>query len=147
MLGSQYQEGVGARIQELSSSEATRQVASLCGMCAVRCPIEVRVQGGRAVWLQGNPADASMGTSLCPKGAAGIAFEQDDERPQRPMIRTGPRGSGQWRETTWDEALDLVAERLAAVRKRLGGRAIALSDRGGPFIDLTKSFWLMGPTV
>ncbi len=114
-------------------------VATMCGMCAVRCPIEVTVRDGNPDWIQGNP-NGGIGTSLCPKGAAGIAFEQDDERPQRPMIRSGPRGSGQWREVSWDEALDYVAERLNRVRKKHGGRAIALSDRGGPFIDLTRSF-------
>ncbi|MCD6596789.1 MAG: molybdopterin-dependent oxidoreductase [Bacteroidales bacterium] len=117
-----------------------QRIPTMCGMCAVRCPIEVHVRDGNPVWLQGNTIDAGMGTSLCPKGAAGISFEQDDERPQQPMIRTGPRGSGQWRKVSWDEALDYIAERLNKVRKKYGGRAIALSDRSGPFIDLTKSF-------
>ncbi len=117
-----------------------QRIKTMCGMCAVRCPIEVHVRDGKPVWIQGNPNDADMGTSLCPKGAAGIAFEQDDERPQRPMIRTGPRGSGQWREVSWDEALDYITERLNKIRNEHGGRAIALSDRSGPFIDLTKSF-------
>jgi len=100
----------------------------------------VHVRDDKPVWLQGNASDPGMGTSLCPKGAAGIAFEQDDERPQQPMIRTGPRGSGQWKKVSWDEALDYIAERLNKVRTEHGGRAIALSDRSGPFIDLTKSF-------
>ena len=42
-----------------------RLVYSLCGMCAVRCPIEVTVENGRATWLQGNPHDKAIGTSLC----------------------------------------------------------------------------------
>ncbi|RLA40611.1 MAG: thiosulfate reductase [Gammaproteobacteria bacterium] len=123
-----------------SPASETKRIPTTCGMCAVRCPIEVHVRDGKPVWLQGNPNDAVMGTSLCPKGAAGIAFEQDDERPQQPMIRTGPRGSGLWRKVSWDEALDYIAERLNKVRKEHGGRAIALSDRSGPFTDLTKSF-------
>ncbi|MEW5728851.1 MAG: molybdopterin-dependent oxidoreductase, partial [Pseudomonadota bacterium] len=128
-----------------SSSElaaASRRVRrySICGMCAVRCPIEVQVEDGRVVWLQGNTNDPAMGASLCPKGAAGIAFQNDDERPRAPMIRDGERGEGKWREVSWDEALDYVGERLRAVREKHGARGIALSDRGGPFNDLTKSF-------
>ncbi len=122
------------------SSAGRSSCFSLCGMCAVRCPIEVQVEDGQVRWLQGNARDAAMGTSLCPKGAAGVAFQADDERPQRPMIRAGVRGEGRWREVSWNEALDYVAERLAKVRDRLGARAIVLSDRGGPFTDLTKSF-------
>jgi thiosulfate reductase/polysulfide reductase chain A len=121
-------------------SAPPRSVFSMCGMCATRCPIQVEVKDGRAVWLQGNANDKSMGEALCARGAAGLALESDDERPQHPMIRSGPRGSGQWRRATWDEALDYIADSLKDTIARHGGRAIALSDRGGPFVDLTRSF-------
>jgi len=118
-----------------------RTVYSMCGMCAVRCPIEVTVQDGRAVWLQGNPHDTAIGASLCAKGAAGLSFEyDDDQRPQTPLIRKGPRGSGQWRRASWDDALDYIADKLHETIEAFGGRGIALSDRGGFFTDLTKTF-------
>jgi thiosulfate reductase / polysulfide reductase chain A len=117
-----------------------RTIYSICGMCAVRCPIQVEVENGRVVWLQGNPHDQGMGTSLCAKGSAGIAMEYDDERPQQPLIRTGPRGGGQWRKAGWEEALDFVAGRLQEVIAEHGGRGVVLSDRGGAFNDLTKAF-------
>ena len=69
-----------------------RTVYSMCGMCAVRCPIQVEVENGRVFWLQGNPHDKGMGTSLCAKGSAGIALEYDDERPQRPADSNRPPG-------------------------------------------------------
>ena len=117
-----------------------RTVYSLCGMCAVRCPMEVTVEDGRVTWLQGNGHDLALGNSLCAKGAAGLSFELDDQRPQTPLIRTGPRGSGQWRRASWDEALDYVADKLKETIEAFGGRGIALSDRGGPFADLTRTF-------
>jgi thiosulfate reductase / polysulfide reductase chain A len=117
-----------------------RTVYSMCGMCAVRCPIEVTVEDGRVVWLQGNLHDKAIGASLCAKGSAGLAFEYDDERPQTPLIRKGPRGSGQWRRASWDEALDYIADKLKETIEAFGGRGIALSDRGGPFTDLTRTF-------
>jgi len=115
-------------------------VYSKCGMCAVRCPIEVTVEDGRVTWLQGNPHDAAIGTSLCAKGAAGLSLEFDDERPQTPLIRAGERGAGQWRRASWDEALDHIADKLNETVEAFGGRGIMLSDRGGPFNDLTKTF-------
>jgi thiosulfate reductase / polysulfide reductase chain A len=117
-----------------------RTVYSMCGMCAVRCSIQVEVENGRVVWLQGNPHDRGMGTSMCAKGSAGMAMEYDDERPQHPLIRTGPRGSGQWRKAGWEEALDFVAGKLKEVIDEYGGRGVVLSDRGGAFNDLTKAF-------
>jgi thiosulfate reductase/polysulfide reductase chain A len=122
------------------NSTGRRIVYSMCGMCAVRCPIEVTVEGGRVTWLQGNSHDPAIGASLCAKGAAGIAFEHDDERPQTPLIRKGPRGSGQWRRASWDEALDYIADKLRETTETFGSRGIILSDRGGPFTDLTKTF-------
>ena len=117
-----------------------RTVYSMCGMCTVRCPIEVTVEDGRVAWLQGNPHDKAIGASLCAKGSAGLALEYDDERPQTPLIRKGPRGGGQWRRASWDEALDYIADKLKETIEAFGGRGIALSDRGGFFTDLTRTF-------
>lgn len=117
-----------------------RTVFSICGMCVARCPIEVTVEDGRVAWLRGNPNDRALGESMCARGGAGIPFERDDERPQTPLIRTGPRGGGQWRRASWDEALDHIADKLQEVVKEFGARGIALSDRGGPFTDLTRAF-------
>ena len=117
-----------------------RTVYGMCGMCVARCPIEVTVEDGRVTWLQGNPHDPAIGTSLCAKGAAGMSLERDRQRPQTPMIRIGPRGGGQWKRASWDEALDYIAEKLQETIDRYGPRGIILSDRGGPFVDLTKTF-------
>ncbi len=117
-----------------------RTVFGMCGMCATRCPIEVTVEDGRVVWVQGNPNDKAMGSSLCARGGGGIPMEYDDERPQTPLIRTGPRGAGQWRRASWDEALDYICDKLRETIEAYGPRGIALSDRGGPFADLVKTF-------
>ncbi len=45
-------------------------------------------------------------------------------------------GSGQWRRSSWAEALDYIAENLQETIEAFGGRGIALSDRGGFFISL-----------
>ncbi len=101
-----------------------RTVYSMCGMCAVRCPIEVTVEDGRVVWLQGNPHDKAIGASLCAKGSAGLAFEFDDQRPQTPLIRIGARGGGQWRRASWDEALDYIADKLQETIAEYGGAVL-----------------------
>jgi len=117
-----------------------RTVYSMCGMCSVRCPIEVTVEDGHVAWLQGNPHDKAIGASLCAKGSAGLSLEYDDERPHTPLIRIGPRGGGRWRRASWDEALDYIADKLHETIEAFGGRGIALSDRGGVFNDLTRTF-------
>ncbi|MDY0391658.1 molybdopterin-dependent oxidoreductase [Desulfobulbus oligotrophicus] len=113
---------------------------SICGMCAVRCPVTVHVEDGKPVWIEGNNNDAAMGRSLCAKGGASFAQRLDKQRPAAPLVRMGQRGEGQWREVSWDEAYDYITTRLKAVIAEHGERSIMFSDRGGPFADLRKAF-------
>jgi len=109
-------------------------------MCTVRCPIRVEVEDGVVRWIEGNPHDPGMAGRLCAKGSAGIAMEYDYERPSYPMIREGARGEGKWKKTSWDEALAYIGDKLKEIIEKWGGKAVALSDRGGPFRDIHRSF-------
>ncbi|KIX14750.1 thiosulfate reductase [Dethiosulfatarculus sandiegensis] len=108
-------------------------------MCTVRCPIEVHVEGGEVVHIEGSHPGGLNG-SLCPRGGAGVALLNDSERPQQPLIRIGERGEGRWRQASWNEALSHVADKLMDVINRHGNRSVLFSDRGGPFPDLHKAF-------
>ena len=126
--------------KQLEIKSMKKSIYSICGMCAVRCPVRVEVENGKVTWVEGNSNDNAMGTSLCPKGGASIPFQYDHERPQSPMIRVGERGSGKWKNVSWDEAYDYITDRLKAVTDQYGAKAIMLTDRGGPFSDLRKAF-------
>jgi thiosulfate reductase/polysulfide reductase chain A len=119
---------------------ASKKVYSVCGMCTVRCPIQVDVKDGVCTFIQGNPHAAGISGSVCARGSAGIALVKDDERPQFPVIREGERGEGRWRRVSWDEALNHVAAKLKEVTAKYGSRSILFSDRGGPFCDLYQGF-------
>ena len=58
---------------------------------------------------------------LCVKGRFGYTFVQHGDRIKTPLIREGDRFTGDFREATWDEALDLVASRLAYYRGKSFG--------------------------
>ena len=109
-------------------------------MCSVRCPIRVLVKDDQVKWIEGNPHVAGMEGSLCPRGAAGIALLNDHQRLQSPMIRTGPRGSGQWRKASWDEALDYVAEKLKAIVQTHGPESVVLGERTQLATHVSKTF-------
>ncbi len=115
-----------------------KSVYSICGMCTVRCPIRVESENNRITWIEGNPH--LLGGALCAKGSAGVALVDDHERPQQPLIRVGARGAGRWRAASWDEALDYVADRLAAIKAKYGPEAVVLSSRGGPWQNMYKTF-------
>jgi len=115
-------------------------VYSICLMCTVRCPIKVMVKNDDVKLIEGNPHVAGIEGSICPKGAAGVNLLNDDQRVKSPLIRTGPRGAGQWRETTWEEALDYVAEKLKEIKEKHGPRSIALTERAHLNSHISKTF-------
>lgn len=113
---------------------------SLCFMCSVRCPIRVVTENGQVKWIEGNPQVPGMEGSLCPRGAAGISLLNDSERLQTPLIRTGPRGSGKWRQASWDEALDMVGDKLREVIEKHGGHSVVLGERTNLSTHVSKTF-------
>lgn len=119
---------------------ATEKIYTICGMCTVRCPMVAEVENGSIRFLHGNPHVDGMKSSLCPRGVAGKALINDNERLKQPLIRDGARGEGKWRAVSWEEALDYTAEKLQGVIDKYGARGIALSDRGGPFRDFHRAF-------
>lgn len=117
-----------------------KETYSLCFMCSVRCPIRVVTENGQVRWIEGNPHVAGMEGSLCPRGSAGIALLNDSERLQTPLIRTGPRGSGKWRRAGWDEALDMVGEKLREIIDQHGGHSVVLGERTNLSTHVSKTF-------
>jgi len=117
-----------------------KEVYSLCFMCSVRCPIKAHVKDGQVSWLEGNPHVPGLEGSLCPRGSAGVALLNDRERLQGPLIRTGPRGAGQWKRASWDEALDYTAGKLREIIDKHGGRSILLGERTQLSTHASKTF-------
>ncbi len=93
---------------------------TVCQLCPVGCGIRVRLVDGVPVHIdgiQGHPVNAG---GVCPQGAAGLDFLYHPDRVRSPLLRVGPPfASTQWKEISWDEALDRIATRMRAVR--MGG--------------------------
>ena len=100
------------------SAETLAERTSVPYTCLV-CNIEdgglAFVENGRIVKLEGNPKHVSTRGRLCAKGNVGMWHVYDPDRILYPLRRTGPRGSGQWKRVSWDEAIAEVADRIKAV--------------------------------
>ncbi|MFP3900981.1 MAG: molybdopterin-dependent oxidoreductase [Acidimicrobiia bacterium] len=92
--------------------------------CPDTCAMEVTVEGDRAVSLRGAPDHPVTSGALCAKVNDYLERVYAPDRLLEPLIRTGPKGSGEFRPASWGEAIDLVASRLAEVRHEHGGEAI-----------------------
>lgn len=87
-----------------------------CYMCACRCGIKVHLKDGQIRYIQGNRDHPVNKGVLCAKGSAGIMNHYSPARLQKPLRRVGERGSGEFKEIEWDEALDLATGWLARAR-------------------------------
>ncbi|MCP4308312.1 MAG: molybdopterin-dependent oxidoreductase [bacterium] len=99
---------------------------NVCDVCPWRCGVVVHTVNGIVRKIDGNPADPKSRGMLCARGQGGVSFMYDPDRLQSPMIRTGERGSGQFKEVTWEEALDYVAAALLQVKDKYGEEALAV---------------------
>ncbi len=106
-----------------------------CYMCACRCGIKVHLKNGKVRYIEGNPNHPVNQGVLCGKGSAGIMQQYSPAKLKKPLLRTGPRGSGEFREIEWDEALELATQWLGDVRKRDPGRLAFFTGR-----DQSQSF-------
>jgi anaerobic selenocysteine-containing dehydrogenase len=98
-------------------TENEKQVISTaCPLdCWDACSILAEVEDGVIKSLSGNPANPVTGKALCSKGLAHMARRTHPERLRRPLVRDA--SSEGFREVSWDEALDLVANKLDHIRR------------------------------
>ena len=100
----------------------TEKIRSTCPYCGVGCQQWLHVQDGKIVKVTG-VADAQPNQGrLCVKGRFGYDFIYSQDRLKTPMIRTG---DGDFREASWDEALDLVADKFKQIIAESGPDALA----------------------
>ena len=119
-------------------SDEVRQTT--CYMCACRCGINVHMKTGpdgrkRVAYIEGNRDHPVNKGVLCAKGSAGIMQVNAPSRLRAPMKRTGPRGSGQFEEITWEEALQIATGWLAPIRHENPSRLAFFTGR-----DQSQSF-------
>ncbi len=102
---------------ELSPFVSDEIRKTTCYMCACKCGVDVHLQDGRIRYIQGNRDHPVNKGVLCAKGSAGMLHHESPARLRAPLRRTGPRGAGQFKQISWDEALATTAGWLAETRK------------------------------
>ncbi len=102
---------------DLNAPSADEIKTSTCYMCACRCGIKVHLKDGRVRYIEGNRDHPVNKGVLCGKGSAGIMQHYSPARLTAPLKRVGPRGSGDFVEISWEEALQTATDWLGAVRK------------------------------
>jgi anaerobic selenocysteine-containing dehydrogenase len=112
--------------------EDARHVPGACPLdCPDACSLDVTVSGGRVVAVGGSRANPVTGGHICAKVRRFPEHMYGPARMLYPGVRAGEKGTGQFRRASWDEALDLVAGKIDAIRRARGGEAILPFSYGG----------------
>jgi anaerobic selenocysteine-containing dehydrogenase len=114
-------------------SDEVRQTT--CYMCACRCGINVHMKDGKVAYIEGNRDHPVNKGVLCAKGSAGIMQVNAPSRLRAPLKRVGPRGSGEFEEISWDEALDIATGWLEPIRQEAPEKLAFFTGR-----DQSQSF-------
>lgn len=96
---------------------------SFCGICSAGCPMDVYVEDGKVVEIEGHTENGKS-RGLCAKGAASKQYLYNEERILYPMKRVGEKGSGQFERISWEEAYGLIAKKLSGIRKEYGAKSV-----------------------
>jgi anaerobic selenocysteine-containing dehydrogenase len=93
--------------------------------CPSTCALEVEVLDDRTIGrVRGAPDNSYTAGVICAKVARYAERIHHPDRVTTPMRRTGPKGSGRFEPMSWDDALDLVAEKFLEAERRLGAQSV-----------------------
>jgi anaerobic selenocysteine-containing dehydrogenase len=92
--------------------------------CPDTCGVVTEVEDGRAVGFRGDPDNPVTRGWLCAKVRPYLDHVYHPGRVLHPLRRVGPKGAGQWRRITWDEALAEIAGRWKGIIAESGAEAI-----------------------
>jgi anaerobic selenocysteine-containing dehydrogenase len=125
------------------TSPAISEIQTVNGTCHHDCPDScgwtVTVNEGVAVKLRGNPEHPYSYGELCPKVNRFLDRVYSPDRVLYPQRRSGPKGSGEFEQITWDEALSEIGARLNDLIADHGGEAVMpFSDAGNQSILATQ---------
>ena len=144
---------VKASVADVSSEKweeykVGQRTPSICPYCAGGCGLMVTTLGGKLVEVEGDPIHPINRGSLCSKASATFQLITSDQRVLYPMKRTNSKkGKDEdpgWSRITWDEAYELIAERIQAAMENFPykhGSDYYYNGKDNPIAWLGSSYW------
>ena len=111
---------------------------SVCPLdCPDTCSLTAIVEDDRLVAVRGSDSNPYTDSAICSKVARGYPeFVHGQQRLSKPLKRTGKRGSGEFTQVSWEEALDLVYDGFSNAINRYGPQSVLPLNYAGPHGEL-----------
>ncbi|MFC2104597.1 formate dehydrogenase subunit alpha [Bacteroidota bacterium] len=107
--------------EDIKLDQVEKKVITTCPYCGVGCQLELSIQNGKIVRSNGVDGVLPNDGRLCVKGRFGYDYVYSKERLTTPLIKR----DGKFIEASWDEALDLIAQKFTAIKDKYGNDALA----------------------
>lgn len=118
--------------EEVVDELLTTRYPTYCEVCFWKCAGWTYVdQKGDVKKIIGHKDDPHCNGRLCPRGTGGVGMYTDEDRLKTPLMRvTGDDGKQTFKEVSWDEAFDYIAEKMQKIAKEHGPECMALFTHG-----------------
>jgi len=109
----------------------SKRIPTICEVCFWKCAGWTHLNDDGEIWkITGNSDDQHSNGRFCPRGTGGVGMYYDEDRLKTPLIRTEERGKQVFREASWDEAFDYIADKMKKIADEHGPECIALFTHG-----------------
>ncbi|MFX0156351.1 MAG: molybdopterin-dependent oxidoreductase [Candidatus Hodarchaeota archaeon] len=112
-----------------------KTVKTICFECHSRCGVILEVENGKIVNIKGDKDHPFSHGYTCPKARAVKEIIYHSERLTHPLRRIGKKGDGKFEKISWEEALDIISEKLISFRDQFGPESVVFGQgttRGNP---------------
>ena len=109
----------------------SRIFPTYCEVCFWKCAGWINTDTkGKILSITGNEKDPHCNGRLCPRGTGGIGMYKDKDRLLNPLVRVEENGKQTFREASWDEALQIIADNMKSIAEEYGAESMALFNHG-----------------
>jgi cysteine desulfurase NifS len=116
--------------RQATDSLPVEEKDGICGICPAGCWVTVQVGNGRIKGAR--PQDHPLGM-ICTNGAHSADIVHDPDRLAHPLRRVGPKGTYEFERISWDEAYEIIVEKLGSLKERYGPESTAIYTGRGSF--------------
>lgn len=111
---------------------------TICGQCAAGCGVKVRLVDDIPVYIKGNPIYPVNQGGMCPSGHSALEMLFNPDRIKQPLKRVGIKGRGRWEPISWDDTLQMIANKMMELRNNNKSHQVAFLDGSEQYSLITK---------